>query len=185
MKFNGTTNSTIPYAVMTDSQFASIPLHQGIIAFGTTSNRLLIYDGMATNKSAYLTDFLSGTFTASVTNVSGTSSISFLKGMYTTCGLQPGNIVSCSLQFSCSVSATTVVTVKIASLPVSPNTFSNINQAMTKGGFIYTNGTPLIGDGQVLDTTANTSANDVNFSFLVSNTVGTKIVTVDISYVIQ
>lgn len=185
MRFNGTTNSTIPYAVLTDAQFASFAFYQGILAYTTTSNRLSVYDGMSIRKIAYLDDFnTSGTFIPTITNVSGLSTSSVIKGMYNSVGVASGNMVTCSLQFSCTVSAT-LVTVKLSSLPVSPNTFSSINNAMSNGGFVYNNVSPNIGDGQILDTTANVSANDVNFSFLLSNTTGTKIVTVTFSYIIQ
>jgi hypothetical protein len=186
MQFIGTTNSTIPYCVMTDAEFAIFAFFPGTIAFTTTSNRLSIYDGMAIRKLAYIEDASnSGVFTPSITNVTNTSSISFIKGMYSAIGTSAGNIVTCSLEFSCSVTAAVVSTVKIASLPVFPNTFTNVNQAMSNGGFIYTNVTPTSADGEILDTIANTSANDVNFSFIPTTNVGTKVVTVTFSYIIQ
>lgn len=185
MQFFGTTNSTVPYGVMTDAQFSSLgTLIQGMIGYTTTSNRLSVYNGMGVKQLAYTTDFLSGTFTPSITNVSNTSSISFVKGFYTTSGLSSGNVVTCTLQFTCSVSATSAV-VQIASLPVNPGNFSGTTQAGPIGGNVYVNASPNIGDGQIIDVVSNNGATTLNASFLIANTSGTKVITIGFTYVIQ
>lgn len=186
MYFYGTTNSTVPYSVLTDAKFSSISsIRQGMIGYTTTSNRLSIYNGMSVKQLAYTDDTNnSGTFTPGITNVSNTSSISFIKGMYAATGTTSGKVITCSLQFSCSVSGS-LCTVQIASLPVSPGNFVGTGQAMAMGGFIYLNGTPNIGDGQILDVISNNGATTLNFSFLTANNTGTKVITISFRYIIQ
>jgi hypothetical protein len=187
MQIFGTTNSTIPYSVLTDAQFASLSsLSQGMIGYTTTSNRLSVFDGMGVRNIAYIEDTnQSGTFTPGITNVSNTSSISFIKGMYSATGLTTGKVVTCSLEFSCTVSSTAGCTVQIASLPVNPGNFVNNLQAMTMGGTFYTNVSPAIGDGLILDVISNTGTTTLNFSFIPATTSGTKVITISFMYVIQ
>lgn len=179
-----TTSFSIPYGIMDDATFLSTSPAQGSIYFSTTSERLGVYDGMSVQKSAWVSDFISGVFTPGLTNVSGTSALVYEKGFYTTSGVSSGKVVSCTLQFSCTAT-TNLCTVKISSLPVYPGNFADINQAGISGASIYTDVSPSIGDGQALDVISNSADTTLNVTFQVANTSGTKIINISFMYVIQ
>ena len=184
MEVSGNLRAAVPAPVMLDSDFILIPGKVGMSGYGSTSKRPLWFDGMSTRKGAYIDDILQGTWTPSLTNQAGTSALAYIKGQYIAPNPAVGNIVTLNLSFSLTATAT-LCGVNISSFPFIINNFTSVFSAVLSGGNVYTNVTPNIGDGALLDMIANTGTQSTLLTFMVANTSGTKVVNVSFTYLIE
>jgi len=188
MQAKSTTQATIPAPVMTNAEWTAIASPEaGMTAFisdATPSARPGTFDGVNYHQYAYIDENQSGSFSATVSNVSGTSGISVIKAMVNAPLVAVGYTAEVALEFSYTATATTqVVTIDVP--VIAANNFSNANQATLMGGSVYVNGSPAIGDGTLLDVVADVGFTRVQLGILTADTTGTKVVSVSFMYVIQ
>lgn len=168
---------------LTTSQFAGISGKAGgLLAFDTTKTRFTVWDSTTVRDIAYVSDSKSATYTPTLTNVSGTTTLTLVKAQYTAIKQTAGNIVNVTIGFT--FVATAITQTITISIPFGSN-LSTIANAILMGGSIYSNGTPGIGDGQLLDVFGSPAAATVQLNMQTLTGIGQKNVSVSFSYVLQ